>query len=235
MEKLTLVTGGSGLLGSEIKRLEPKYIFPSHSSFNITNYIQLENFISSQNIGTIIHSAALISAPICLNRPIDAISTNIIGTAFLTQLCIKKDIRLIYISTDYVFDGKRGMYTEEDPVLPVNAYAWSKLGGECSIQLHPKSLIIRLSFSTNEFPHPKAFIDQWTTRETVSNTAPKIIKLAESNICGIIHIGGQRQTAKEYAIMLGKTDVQNLSIHDLPFHLPKDTSLDTSKYKRIMK
>jgi len=237
MERLTLFTGGTGLLGSEIKKIDPiNFLYPSHNSFDVTDYDFMKSFLgfSKHSFKTIIHAAALISPPIVNKEPIKAIETNIIGTANIVRLCIEEKLRLIYISTDYVFDGKKGLYTEEDPVNPVNTYAWSKLGGECSVRLYPNSLIIRTSFSPNEFPYPKAFIDQWTTREPVAITALRILKLANSELCGTIHIGGIRQTVKNYAIKSGKTNVQDLSIKDVDFRVPKDTSLDTTKYRILM-
>ena len=59
----------------------------------------------------------------------------------------KKNIKLIYFSTNYVYPGKRGNYKEEDPLLPVNNYAWSKLGGEAAVQMYSNSLILRVSMT----------------------------------------------------------------------------------------
>ena len=76
-----------------------------------------------------------------INRSIDL---NIIGTANITKACVKKNVKLIYLSTNYVYPGIRGNYKEIDPVKPFNNYAWSKLGGEASVQLYKNSLILRV-------------------------------------------------------------------------------------------
>ena len=55
-----------------------------------------------------------------------------------------KNIKLIYFSTNYVYPGSKGNYKETDSLLPVNNYAWSKLGGEASVQLYKNSLILRV-------------------------------------------------------------------------------------------
>ena len=76
-----------------------------------------------------------------LSRPLDvhekqierSIDLNIIGTANITKICKELNIKLIYFSTNYVYPGKTGNYKETDPLLPVNNYAWSKLGGETSM------------------------------------------------------------------------------------------------------
>src|SRR5690606_22152297 len=93
--------------------------------------------------------------------PLNGIETNIIGTANVVKLCMKHSLRLIYISTDYVFSGDKGDYKENEPVHPVNKYAWSKLGGECAVRMYDKALIVRTSFGANVFPYDKAFVDQW--------------------------------------------------------------------------
>ena len=62
-----------------------------------------------------------------------SIKLNIIGTANVVNVCNEFNIKLIYFSTGYVYEGKKGNYSEKDPVLPINNYAWSKLGGECAV------------------------------------------------------------------------------------------------------
>ena len=69
-----------------------------------------------------------------------SINTNIIGTANIVKACQKNNIKLIYFSTNYVYQGIKGNYSETDPVLPINNYAISKFGGECSVQMYENSL-----------------------------------------------------------------------------------------------
>ena len=58
------------------------------------------------------------------------------GTANLVSICSELKIKLIYFSTSYVYPGSKGNYREDDAVLPWNIYAWSKLGGECAVQMY---------------------------------------------------------------------------------------------------
>jgi dTDP-4-dehydrorhamnose reductase len=140
-------------------------------------------------------------------------------------------IRLVYISTDYVFRGDRGQYREEDELYPVNKYAWSKLGGECAVRLYDKALIIRTSFGPDEFPYPGAFADQWTSRRAVSDAAPDLLRAVESGISGVLHVGGPRRTVLEYARSLDPArEIAALSIRDVSFSVPVDTSLDTNRF-----
>lgn len=230
-----LFTGGSGLLGKEIKKILPFIFYPTHSEFNVTNYGQIEEYLNFKNIESIIHAAAFISPPKVDKEPVKAIENNIIGTSNLVKLCSKKNIKLTYISTDYVFRGDRGNYKEEDEVFPVNKYAWSKLGGECAVRMYDNSLIIRTSFGPNEYQFEKAFTDQWTSRESAAQIAKRIIKVLERDIRGIIHIGGNRRTVFEYAKSLNPSkEIGKLSIKEMIFNIPRDTSLNCNKYEKLI-
>ena len=234
-ESKIIFTGGSGLLGSEFKKILPNIRYPSSKEFNVTDYLQMRNYIEENGAELIIHAAAFTSPPLIDKNPTKALDVNIIGTSNIVKLCIEFDARLIYISTDYVFSGYKGNYKETDPVLPVNKYAWSKLGGECAARLYDKALIVRTSFGPNTFPYQKAFVDQWTSRESVSTIARKIAKLIDKDISGVIHVGGQRKTVFEYARELqNEKEVGELSRNDVNFKVPLDTSLDCSRYNELV-
>lgn len=229
-----IFTGGSGLLGSEFRKILPGINYPSSKEFNIADYEQMRQYATSNGCELIIHAAAFTSPPLIEKDPLKAIGVNIIGTSNVVKLCVEIDARLIYISTDYVFRGDKGNYKETDPVCPANKYAWSKLGGECAVRMYDKSLIIRTTFGPNVFPYDKAFVDQWTSRESVSIIAKKISRLIEKDITGVIHVGGKRKTVFEYAKGLDETkDIGELSINDVPFDVPVDTSLSCDKYNEL--
>src|SRR5262249_46995997 len=154
-----LVTGGSGLLGNELETILADADFPPRSVFDVTDFNQMGQYLRDKPFKAIVHAAAFTSPPRIDKEPIQAIETNIIGTANVVRLCMQYAIRLVYVSTDYVFKGDAGNYSEDDPVFPVNKYAWSKLGGECAVRLYDNTLIIRTSFGPNVFPYEKAFTD----------------------------------------------------------------------------
>ncbi len=233
-ENLILFTGGNGLLGKELKKEFVNSYFPTHEEFDVTNYAQMDSFLKGKYLKTIFHAAAFTSPPKIEDDPSKAIKTNIMGTSNIVNLCSKNDLKLIYISTDYVFRGDEGNYSEEDSVFPVNKYAWSKLGGECAVKLHDNSLIIRTSFGENEFPYEKAFTDQYTSRITVSNLVKKLIPILCSDLRGTIHIGSKRRSVMEYAKSISpEKEIGDLSINDLKFDLPKDTSLFCEKHNKL--
>ncbi|OHB60998.1 MAG: hypothetical protein A2167_01130 [Planctomycetes bacterium RBG_13_46_10] len=230
-----IFTGGSGLLGSEFKKIRPDIDYPSSKEFDVTDYNQMKKYVQSHGCDLLIHAAAFTSPPMIDKDPLRAVEVNIAGTSNVVKLCMEFGIRLIYISTDYVFKGDKGNYAEDDPVFPVNKYAWSKMGGECAVRMYDKSLIIRTTFGPNIFPYQKAFVDQWTSRESVSVIAKKIIKVIDKNITGVIHIGGKRKTVFEYAISLDQTKkIGELSIKDVSFSVPTDTSLNCDKYEETI-
>jgi len=141
--RVVIFTGGSGLLGSEFKKIAPDLLYPPQEEFDATNYPQMEAFVEKHGCDQIIHAAAFTSPPLIDKDPLKAIEVNIVGTANVVKLCIKHGARLMYICTDYVFQGDKGGYSENDPVHPVNKYAWSKLGGECAARMYDKALIVR--------------------------------------------------------------------------------------------
>jgi dTDP-4-dehydrorhamnose reductase len=125
------------------------------------------------------------------------------------------------------------MYKEGDELLPPNKYAWSKLGGECAVQMLDKWVIIRLSFGPDKFPYKAAFTDQFTSREPASIIAEKIKNIVLSDYQGNIHIGGKRKSVYEYALSLGAENIDQISIKDMSVKMPTDTSLDCTLYESL--
>ena len=171
-----------------------------------------------------------------LSRPMDlhvkdinkSISLNIIGTANVVKLCNEFGIKLIYFSTGYVYEGKKGNYSEKDPVLPINNYAWSKLGGESSVILYKKSLILRIMMCERPFIHNQAFYDIKTNfmfQDEVAKIIPKIL-----NKKGIINIGGKIQSVFNFAKKT-KKDVIKSSGKKI---FPPNPSMNVSKLKKIL-
>ena len=238
--KNILFTGGSGLLGTEMKQLFPRELFPTSDEFNVSDSIEMFLYYRNKEnegykIDTVVHMAALTSPPRVDLEPKEALNINIIGTANIVKLSFAHKCRLIYISTDYVFNGNSGEYLEEEPVCPVNLYAWSKLGGECAVRMYDNSVIIRTSFGPNEFPYEKAPIDQWTSREKVSDIALKIQKIIMSDFTGVIHVGypGKR-TVYDYAKTISPhKEIKKMFIQEMKANTPRDTSLDTGKFQSM--
>ena len=126
-----------------------------------------------------------------------SINLNIIGTSNLVRACSELNIKIIYFSTSYVYPGKKGNYNELDPLLPWNNYAWSKLGGECAVQMYKNSLILRACMTEKPFVHKKAFSNvklNFIFHEEIAKILFKII-----NKKGILNIGGKARTVYNFA------------------------------------
>lgn len=237
--KKIIFTGGSGVLGSAFRKKLPGLTCPRKAEFDVTDYPQMDEFVGKGNYAAIFHAAAFTSPPRIDADPVTALEVNIAGTVNVVMLAIRHSLKLYYVSTDYVFRGDRGNYGEESELHPVNKYAWSKLGGECAVRLYDNSLIIRTTFGPVPFPYEKAFVDQWTSRESVTRVAEMMAELLErdirgENIRGVIHVGGPRKTVFEYAKSLDPArPIAPLSVRDVAFTVPVDTSLDCSLYMRL--
>ncbi|MBN2316599.1 MAG: sugar nucleotide-binding protein [Sedimentisphaerales bacterium] len=230
-----IFTGESGLLGTTFKKIVPDLTYPLLEEFDILKYDQMKAYVQTHPFELMIHAAAFTSPPQIDKDPMTALDVNIVGTANIVKLCAEFDARLIYICTDYVFKGDKGNYKEDDPVFPVNKYAWSKLGGECAVRLYDKSLIVRTTFGPDVFPYEKAFVDQWTSRESVSVIARKISKLIDTDALGVMHVCGERKTVYEFAKRLDPSkEIGELSVNDVNFVVPRDTSLNCERYNELI-
>jgi len=225
------MTGGSGLLGTEIQKLDTTVEAPTRDELDITDEQAVAEYVRTCRPDVILHAAAVTDNREIETDPQDAIAVNIKGTANIASACLGTRIRLVYLSTDYVYGGERGNYAETDEVLPTNLYAWTKLAGEASVRAVPNHLIVRTSFGSDQFPYPVAFSDKWSSKEYVDVIAPDILMAAASPLTGIVNIGGPRRTIYEYASLRNR-DVQKIKRDDSVFESPADTSLDLSCWKQ---
>ena len=125
---------------------------------DVTNNSKIVNYLKKIKPYAVLHLAGL-SRPMSIHDSNigKSINLNIIGTANVVTACEKLNVKIIYMSTSYVYDGKRGNYKETDPVMPWNNYAWSKLGGECSVHMYKNSLILRACVDSKTIRARKSF------------------------------------------------------------------------------
>lgn len=219
-----VVLGGSGMLGQEILKLDSSIDAPTRSQVDITNLERLEREIYYYHPETILHLAADTDCLLHNSNPERGITTNIIGTANIALVCLQSNIRLVYVSTDYVYQGP-GPHKEDEPVRPPYNFGWSKLGGECSVIMVPNSLILRLSFGPRPFPWEKVYTSQFNSKLYVDEMAKLVLKATKSNATGIMNLGGPRTSLYEYA----KRTKPNIELIPCPEWVPKDTSLDLTR------
>lgn len=229
------ITGANGRLGQELLRTRPskhEVVPATRVDADICNEEQLQNFIRNINPNIIIHCAALTN-PLKEHEtnPEKSIRINIQGTANIAQVCLAQKIKLIYISTDYVYYGP-GPHKEDEPLLPLGNYAISKLAGECITRMVPHSLILRCSFTERPFRHNSAFIDAKKSFIYLDEIGEKIWNVIEEK--GIINIGGTTQSIYDFA-KLSKPDIKPIHVSDIDEPIPYDTSLDLTKYDSIIR
>lgn len=239
-----LVSGGNGVLAKTLVKSNTIHDIKALSriQMDVRDTNSIIQSLAVNNPDIFIHAGAL-TRPMKkhVNDPYDSISCNILGTANVALCSLlynkyhNKNIKLIYISTDYVYPGKSGNYSEEDGLSPVNNYAWSKLGGECSIKLYPNHLILRCSIVEDPFPHKKAFTDSYKSCISHKNVCKIIFKLIESNAVGTINVGEKRQSIFNYVRNNNNSSVAPGSIYDINEPVAIDSSTNIKRLEKWMK
>lgn len=189
--------GGTGLLGSEFKKIS-NFIL-SGREIDITNESELYSKLDVIQPEIIVLAAAETNSVKIDENPISALETNIKGAVNVTKYCVERNVRLVYISSDYVYDSKSDNHQEDEPLKPFNLYAWTKLGGECAVRAHKNSLIIRTSFGSIEYPYEFAYGNRFVSKDYVDIIAPMIKDLVLSDEVGVINVGTNEKTLYEYA------------------------------------
>ena len=179
-----LVTGANGQLGSELREIAPNYkdynfLFTDVKDLDITNHTAVASFIESKNITVIINCAAHTAVDKAESEPELADSINHIAIANFAQIAKEKSIKLIHISTDYVFDGTNHKpYIETDTPNPQSVYGKTKLNGELAIKkINPaNAIIIRTSWVYSKFGNNfvKTMLRLAETRDEISVVSDQI-------------------------------------------------------------
>ena len=236
MKKRILVTGGTGRFGTILKKLKTNYemLFPSKTILDITNFRSIQKYIKLKKPNIVIHLAGL-SRPMNIHdRQIQkSIDLNIIGTSNITKACAEKNIKLVYFSTNYVYPGIRGYYKESDGLLPINNYAWSKLGGECAVQMYKNSLILRVCMTERPFIHKEAFCNVKSSFIYHDEVAKILLKLL--NIKGILNVGGKSQSVYNFAKIENPKVKKIFLKKNKKIKMPINSSINIEKLKKILK
>jgi dTDP-4-dehydrorhamnose reductase len=268
-----LVTGASGQLGSYLVQALQRQQLPIVAWSRQPNTSVLGVPCESVDIrerdlvraaferarpDVVIHAAAMSGVGDCFRDPAGARQTNTNGTRFLADLADKHGIRILYVSTDLVFDGRHRDYRETDCPTPLSVYGQTKATAEREVLNQPNHVVVRVSLlfgpaingRTSFFDQQiqavrngtpmTLFNDEWRTPVSLAQAAEGLITAAQSDVSGILHLGGsERMTRLEMgqrlARFLGRSEeiFQSASREDFPTSepRPRDTSLNSGVWQ----
>lgn len=253
-----IVTGATGFLGCHLlKELRSDFeiIALSHSRdfqpldgviYQHIDFTEIENFkklLLHHSPIAVFHLAAIADAHICQHQPELAYFINVLATKQITDLCHDFQVALIYTSTDLIFDGKKGFYSEQDEPFPLSVYGKQKLEAEKQIQQFTTNYcILRLPLmigeGTTEAPGfmnvflnnlrtqvpQNLFTDEYRSPLHVQEAAKGLVLALKNKWQGIFHLGGKEKLSR-YELGLRICEHFNISNHLLHPVLQKDLKL----------
>ena len=233
MECRYLLTGGSGRLGTELRKLLPGVIAPPRQELDVTKREQVKRVLGQCRPEVVVHAAAYTDVAQAEVQKEACWQTNVEGTENICQALRETPAFLVYISTDYVFSGQRGNYREdEEPGPPSNYYGCTKLEAENRVRRVVEHLIIRTSFR-KKWEYPVAFTDVHSSQEYLDRLIGDLataVRYCHRIPFRTLHIAGPRKSFYELA-KERRPEVRPGSKGSLP--LPDDVSLDCRRWQAL--
>jgi len=272
-----LITGASGLLGSKLAELAVSLGYEVYSCYlthkpkhgiavkaDVQDKTSLAKAFEEAKPEAVVHTAALTDVDKCELDKSLAYSVNVLGTRNVAELSREYGSFLVYISTDYVFKGDRGMYSESDSPEPINYYGLTKLEGEKAVShILNEYCIARSSVIYGSEPasgkanfalwilerlrrgeQVSVVVDQWNSPTLNSNLAEMIIEAVDRRLTGIYHMAGASRVSRyEFAKALAETFkldgrlIKQTTMNSLKWTAkrPKDSSLNVSKALKTLR
>jgi dTDP-4-dehydrorhamnose reductase len=214
--KLAWITGARGLIGSHLAACQTAPVWTvsrlTRADLDLTDADAVARRFRAESPALVIHCAANSSSVECEKAPAMARIQNVEVTARLAELCA--DTQFIFLSTDLVFDGRKGNYTEHDSVNPLGVYAETKVAAEQIVLANPRHTVVRTSLNGGTSPTGnrgfdeqarnawragqtlRLFIDEFRTPIDASVTARAIWELAQANATGLFHVAGAERLSR---------------------------------------
>ena len=219
---MLLITGANGQLGQELRKHLSGAIFLGKKDLNVCSENSITNALDEFAPSTILHLAAYTSVIGAESKQKICWDTNVAGTANLVGACLERNLKLIFISSDYVFDGCSGNYGIDSHRSPINFYGKTKSIGEDLVRILPEHLIVRTSFKPSVSQHKNVPGDMWTSADYIDVIAGLIVESLDRS--GTIHVGTKRKRLLDL-VRERTPDVVEISRADIAgVALPKDTS-----------
>ena len=268
---MLVVTGASGLLGASVLRSavelnwETVGLCHQHviwdptvrvARVDLTDDSATRKLLSDLRPAVIMHCAAATSVDWCEDNPKQAEAINVQASAVLAEIASALNARFVYVSTDSVFDGKRGDYAETDEPAPLNVYARSKLAGEQeTLRRNAAAIVVRVSIygwnaqnkdslaewvlrRLEEGSDVPGFTDVFFTPILVNHLVPILFAMSQHALAGLYHVAGSERISKfEFARRVATTfgfdpaRVTPCQVKDIKLKAarPLDVSLNTAK------
>ena len=260
MASLAWITGAGGLIGAHIARNAPREWSAralARAELELTDSAAVREAFKRDEPRLVIHCAALSKTLVCERSPDKARTNNVEVTRVLAELAA--DIPLLFFSTDLVFDGAEGNYSEDDAPNPLTVYAETKLAAEQMILTNPKHTVIRTSLNAGRTSSGTAFNEQWRATwqrgETLNLfvdefrspiaaevTARAVWELTAANQPGLYHLAGSERLSRYdigWLLAAGEpqlnASIARGSIRDYTnMRRSPDCSLDVSKVQQLL-
>jgi dTDP-4-dehydrorhamnose reductase len=268
-----LITGGSGLLGAKLREIfeENKYdvyVLFHNKSITGKNYFQIDitqkddvfRVLKKVSPDVVVHTAAYTNVDECEKDKDTAFAVNVQGTKNVANATEKLHAKFVYISTDYVFNGNKGRYKEEDTTDPIDYYGITKLEGEKSVTNVCSDFVIArpsviygagkknfVTWAIDMLKNKKNFNivnDQYVSPTFNVDLAKQLVALIDQDETGIFHTaGGERISRYDFVKNIAdifhfeKTFINPIKMDDMNWiaRRPKDSSLDVSKISKFKK
>ena len=205
-----LITGSSGQLGSDLRRILPDATALPHGELRVEDRPSVAAALDRHRPSVVFNCAAYNAVDRAEGEPQAAMAVNATAAGIVAGECAARGIRLLHFSTNYVFDGRRaGGYAESDDPNPLSAYARSKLEGErAALEAHPDALVVRCAglYGTagsaakgGSFPDRilararsdgrlRVVADQWLNPTFTGELAAACVALADGDLRGLVHL-----------------------------------------------
>jgi dTDP-4-dehydrorhamnose reductase len=226
-------TGGAGRMGSALLPMLAQHGWqitaPRSSQLDITDETAVARALELAQPDVVLHLAAYTDVAKAERERERAWAINVLGTGHLARNTIG---RFVHFSTDYVFDGERGMYLETDIPNPANFYSLTKTVGEEAARHTRRPLIVRTSFKDPIWPYPMAFEDQFTSADFTDVIANEMLTLMNHLSMvdhEVLHVVTERKSIFELA-KRRNPEVKPGSRLNANVHIPPDVSLDASRW-----
>lgn len=259
--KKAIIFGAGGQVGSELMKIMPESLAVFHSpretdvNIDVTDAVKIEDVILKTRPDIIVNAVAFTNVDGCENDRAKALAINAEAVKHMVRAASVTKSYFVHISTDYVFDGKNGLYTENSIPNPINYYGLSKLLGDWAALSYDNSLVVRTSgVFGHKANYPRFVVSQLQAGKDIkavkSYYSPIHAKLLSKAIeelitmrrTGIINIAGPRisryQLATNIATRMGKPMDKILELEDSEMNWaakrPFDSSLDSTRAKRLL-